>query len=99
MPTTRFTELPEQAQKELDELEKYIRLENQRNEYIKNHKIPRYFDTISQSKKSIDLLSQVYIYTYKRHFFSIQFTFKYISGIGCFFKYFEMYKGINRVFI
>ncbi|KAG2232398.1 hypothetical protein INT48_007302 [Thamnidium elegans] len=38
LPSTRFSELPEQAQKELDELEKYVRLEAQRCEYIGNQK-------------------------------------------------------------
>lgn len=59
MPSTRFTELPEQAQKELDELEKYVRLEGQRCDYIGNHKIPQHLDSMSKAKKNTEILSQV----------------------------------------
>ncbi|RCH91091.1 hypothetical protein CU097_012037, partial [Rhizopus azygosporus] len=56
--TTRFTELPEQAQKELDEVEKYIRLESQRSEYIRNHKMPQQTQLINKCKEDIEALSQ-----------------------------------------
>jgi hypothetical protein len=57
--STRFTELPEQAQKELDELEKYIRLEGQRCEYIENNKMPQHTNAMEKAKKDTESLSQV----------------------------------------
>lgn len=59
MPSTRFSELPEQAQKELDELEKYVRLEGQRCEYIGNHKLPQHLNAMTKAKKETESLSQV----------------------------------------
>lgn len=59
LSTTRFTELPEQAQKELDELEKYVRLEGQRCEYIGNHKVPQHVNVMNKAKKDTESLSQV----------------------------------------
>ncbi|KAI7895665.1 uncharacterized protein EV154DRAFT_598958 [Mucor mucedo] len=58
LSTTRFTELPEQAQKELDELEKYVRLEGQRCEYIGNHKVPQHVNVMNKAKKDTESLSQ-----------------------------------------
>ncbi|KAI9361015.1 hypothetical protein BD770DRAFT_383971 [Pilaira anomala] len=58
LPSTRFSELPEQAQKELDALEKYVRLEGQRCEYIGNQKVPKHLETIEKSKKGTEVLSQ-----------------------------------------
>lgn len=58
MPSTRFSELPEQAQKELDELEKYVRLEGQRCEYIGNHKLPQHLNAMTKAKKETESLSQ-----------------------------------------
>lgn len=59
MSTTRFTELPEQAQKELDELEKYIRMESQRCEYIGKQKMPQHLDAMDNARKNTEILSQV----------------------------------------
>lgn len=59
LSTTRFTELPEQAQKELDELEKYVRLEGQRCEYIGNYKVPQHLNAMDKAKKDTESLSQV----------------------------------------
>lgn len=62
LPSTRFSELPEQAQKELDELEKYVRLEAQRCEYIGNQKVPKHLEVMEKSSKDTEALSQVNIY-------------------------------------
>lgn len=62
LPSTRFSELPEQAQKELDELEKYVRLEGQRCEYIGNQKVPKHLEVMEKSSKDTEALSQVNIY-------------------------------------
>jgi hypothetical protein len=59
--STRFTELPEQAQKELDELEKYIRTESQRCEYIKSHRMPQLIQKMENCKGDTESLSQVNI--------------------------------------
>ncbi|CAO3659343.1 unnamed protein product [Rhizopus stolonifer] len=56
--STRFTELPEQAQKELDELEKYIRLEGQRSDYIKNHAASQQLQKMETCKQDTETLSQ-----------------------------------------
>ncbi|RCI04015.1 hypothetical protein CU098_012869, partial [Rhizopus stolonifer] len=56
--STRFTELPEQAQKELDELEKYIRLEGQRSDYIKNHAASQQIQKMETCKQDTETLSQ-----------------------------------------
>ncbi|KAG1457899.1 hypothetical protein G6F46_006401 [Rhizopus delemar] len=56
--STRFTELPEQAQKELDELEKYIRTEGQRCEYIKSHRMPQLIQKMENCKGDTESLSQ-----------------------------------------
>ncbi|KAG2205741.1 hypothetical protein INT46_001512 [Mucor plumbeus] len=58
MSTTRFTELPEQAQKELDELEKYIKMESQRCEYIGKQKMPQHLDAMDNARKNTEVLSQ-----------------------------------------
>ncbi|KAI8327333.1 hypothetical protein EDC96DRAFT_532101 [Choanephora cucurbitarum] len=58
MPSTRFTELPEQAQRELDTLEKYIRQEGQRCDYIRQQKFPQHLTAMSRAKKETDVLSQ-----------------------------------------
>ncbi|CEP17190.1 hypothetical protein [Parasitella parasitica] len=58
MSTTRFTELPEQAQKELDELEKYIKMESQRCEYIGKQKMPQHLSAMDNAKKNTQILSQ-----------------------------------------
>ncbi|GAA5811069.1 hypothetical protein MFLAVUS_004498 [Mucor flavus] len=58
LPSTRFSELPEQAQKELDELEKYVRLEGQRCEYIGNQKVPKHLEVMEKSSKDTEALSQ-----------------------------------------
>lgn len=58
MSTTRFTELPEQAQKELDELEKYIKMESQRCEYIGKQKMPQHLDAMDNARKNTEILSQ-----------------------------------------
>ena len=58
-PATRFSELPEQAQKELDELFQYIRSEGQKCEYILKHGSRQHVDTIQKAKADTDLLEQV----------------------------------------
>ncbi|KAI8367069.1 hypothetical protein BD560DRAFT_147647 [Blakeslea trispora] len=58
LPSTRFTELPEQAQKELDTLENYIRQEGQRCDYIRQQKFPQHLTAMSKAKKETDVLSQ-----------------------------------------
>lgn len=63
MSTTRFTELPEQAQKELDELEKYIKMESQRCEYIGKQKMPKHLDAMDNARKNTEILSQVSVTT------------------------------------
>ncbi|RCH84840.1 hypothetical protein CU098_004944, partial [Rhizopus stolonifer] len=56
--STRFHELPEQAQKELDAMQEYIRRESQRCEYIANQKFPQHLNAMSKTKKDTELLSQ-----------------------------------------
>lgn len=59
LPSTRFTELPEQAQKELDELEKYVRTEGSRCEYIQKNKVPEHINAMENAKRDTETLSQV----------------------------------------
>ncbi|KAI8979015.1 hypothetical protein BDB01DRAFT_259260 [Pilobolus umbonatus] len=58
LPSTRFAELPEQAQKELDDLEKYIRGEKQRSEYIDNHKMSHHVKQMDKAKQTTETMIQ-----------------------------------------
>lgn len=60
MPNTRFSELPEQAQKELVELERYIRTEGQRCEYISKRGARQHANVIEAAKSQTESLSQVF---------------------------------------
>ena len=57
-PSTRFSELPDQAQKELDELFQYIRSQGQKCEYILKHG-RQHVDTIQKGKSQTEALEQV----------------------------------------
>ncbi|CAO3583675.1 unnamed protein product [Absidia cylindrospora] len=57
LPSTRYTELPEQARKELDELAQYIHGESQRCDYIKKHAAPKRQDTMKEAKHEYEILS------------------------------------------
>lgn len=63
--STRFEELPEEAQKELDELERYIFSQGQKSEYMKIHSIPRQAQMMDKCRKDTESLSQVKIYFIK----------------------------------
>ncbi|KAG1131315.1 hypothetical protein G6F42_003363 [Rhizopus arrhizus] len=56
--STRFEELPEKAQKELDELERYICLQGQKSEHIKTHSVPRQAQMMDECRKDTESLSQ-----------------------------------------
>ncbi|EIE79191.1 hypothetical protein RO3G_03896 [Rhizopus delemar RA 99-880] len=56
--STRFEELPEEAQKELDELERYIFSQGQKSEYMKIHSIPRQAQMMDKCRKDTESLSQ-----------------------------------------
>lgn len=59
LPTTRYTELPEQAKKELDELDQYIHGESHRCDYLVKHVIPKQHESIKQAKHDQEMLSYV----------------------------------------
>lgn|SRR6478735_8345729 len=63
--STRFEELPEKAQKELDELERYICLQGQKSEHIKTHSVPRQAQMMDECRKDTESLSQVKNYFIK----------------------------------
>lgn len=56
---TKFTELPEAAQAQLDEIEKYIRAEGQRAEHIMKRMTPKHLEDMNQTKLKTESLSQV----------------------------------------
>ncbi|KAI9023769.1 hypothetical protein CLU79DRAFT_116763 [Phycomyces nitens] len=57
-PSTRFSELPDAAQKELDELEKYVRGESQRCDYLMNHSGPQHAKMMETTESTISSLNQ-----------------------------------------
>lgn len=58
-PNTRFSELPTQAQRELEELYNFICAEKQRCEYIKNHLGVEHGKTMERIQTQTDKLTQV----------------------------------------
>ncbi|KAI9319287.1 hypothetical protein BX666DRAFT_1924684 [Dichotomocladium elegans] len=58
LPTTRFSELPEQAQTELDQLNQYIRGETQKCDFVLRHGARQHLDTIQDTQAQTDSLVQ-----------------------------------------
>lgn len=59
LPSTRYTELPEQARKELDELDRYVHGESQRCDYIVKHAAPKRQEAMKYAKHEQELLASV----------------------------------------
>ena len=59
--STRFSELPEQAQRELDQLEQYIRAESQRCEFVKKQGVHKHGNLIQSAQQQTDSLYQVHM--------------------------------------
>ncbi|CAO3576016.1 unnamed protein product [Absidia cylindrospora] len=57
LPTTRYTELPEQAKKELDELDRYIHGESQRCDHSAKLAIPKRHESMNEATHEQEVLT------------------------------------------
>ncbi|ORZ01912.1 hypothetical protein BCR42DRAFT_457380 [Absidia repens] len=57
LPTTRYTELPEQAKKELDELDRYIHGESQRCSYSTKQALPKRHESMTEATREQEVLT------------------------------------------